>query len=80
MAKLILNSLIGRFGMYLLKSISKLVNRDRHDILSYSRIIKNYTEIGEDLYLDSYIPGINKKVCDEFGVVFTELLNKEKFD
>jgi DNA polymerase type B, organellar and viral len=80
LAKLILNSLIGRFGMYFLKSISKLVNKERHDILSYSRIMKNYIEIGDDLYLDTYIPGISKKVCEEFGVNFVELLNKEKLD
>lgn len=66
--------------MYYLKVISKLVQKGKLDILSISRVVKDYIEIGKDLYLVSYIPGINKKICEKFGVDFAKLLNKENFD
>lgn len=80
-AKLVINSSIGRWGMYFLKPVSKFMNRSKHDIISTTRLMKNPPiEIGEDLFLDTYIPVINKKACEDFGVDFIKLLNDERVD
>jgi hypothetical protein len=39
-SKLGLNSLIGRFGMNFLKSVSKLVNKETHNHISITRVLK----------------------------------------
>lgn len=79
-AKLILNSLIGRFGMNFLKTVTKLVNREGHNLISTTRVQKNFIEIDDDTFLEYYKPNIDKEVCDVFGVDFTKALNNEKFE
>lgn len=78
-SKLILNSLIGRFGMDYLKMVTNLVNKETHNHISITRILRNYIEIDENTYLDTYKPNIDKEVCDDFGVDFVEALNAENF-
>lgn len=79
-AKLVLNSLIGRFGMDFNKIVSKLVDKETHNHISITRILRNSIEIDENTYLDSYKPNIDKEVCNNFGVDFTKALNSENFD
>lgn len=79
-AKLILNSLIGRFGMDYSKSITKLVDGDQYNDLTTTRVVKNSKKIDKNLYLVTYIPGINKEICASFGVDFVKALNMEKYD
>lgn len=79
-AKLILNSLIGRFGMNFLKTVTRLFNSNTHDLISVTRAIKNSIEIDEDLYLDSFTPGVDKEVCESFGVDMIKVLNTESVD
>jgi len=79
-AKLILNSLIGRFGMDFLKSITKLVDGKTHNILNITRVIRNTIEMEEDLFLDTFKPGIDKEVCEDFGIDFIKALNIESID
>lgn len=79
-AKLILNSLIGKFGMNLYKSVTKLVDNDQHDILNTTRVVKDSKKIDDNLYLTCYIPSINKEICDKFDVDYVKALNSEKYD
>jgi hypothetical protein len=79
-SKLILNSLIGRFGMDFYKSVTKLVDQEHHDYITTTRIVKDSKMIDDNLYIDCYIPSINKEICDKFGVDFTKALNYEKYD
>lgn len=79
-AKLILNSGIGRYGMDYLKPVTNLLNEEQHNIILASRILKNSLYIGENYYLDTYLPGVNKDVCKENGVDYTKVLNIENLD
>ena len=79
-SKLVLNSLIGRFGMDFLKTVTKLVNKETHNHISITRALRNYVEIDENTYLDCYKPNIDKEVCDNFNVDFVKVLNSENFD
>lgn len=47
-----------------LKCVTKLVDSKTHNLISVSRILKNSIEIADNVYLDSYKPGINKEVCE----------------
>nr|AAO37819.1 DNA polymerase [Blumeria hordei] len=79
-SKLILNSLIGRFGMDFNKVITSLVNKETHNTISITRLMTNSIEIGDNTYLDSYKPSIDKVVCNKFGVDFNKALNSVSFD
>lgn len=79
-AKLILNSLIGRFGMNFLKTVTKLVNRKEHDLITTTRVQKAYIEIDDDTFLEYYKPNIDKEICQKFGVDYIKALNNENFD
>jgi DNA polymerase family B len=79
-AKFILNSLIGRFGMNFLKTITKLVDRKGHDLITTTRIQKTYIEIDDNTYLEYYKPNIDKEICQNFGVDYIKALNNENFD
>ncbi|KAF2647003.1 DNA polymerase, partial [Lophiostoma macrostomum CBS 122681] len=79
-AKLILNSLIGRFGKDFYKSVTKLLNKEKHDYITTTRVVKDTKMLDNNLYLDCFIPSINKQICDKFGVYFTKALNYENYD
>lgn len=64
LAKLILNSLIGRFGMNINKNKTSLVTEDKHIELLTTRVVKSSTDLGAGMYLDTYIPTIDKNICD----------------
>ena len=76
-AKLILNSLIGRFGMDFLKSVTKLLDSKNHDLVSVTRVLKNSIEMDEDLFLDTFKTSIDKEICEDFGVDYIKALNIE---
>lgn len=78
LAKLILNSLIGKFGMDLFKPTSKLLDYNKHNLFLTTKILRNSIKIDENTYLDTYIPSTNKKVCEEFGVDYIKALNKDR--
>jgi hypothetical protein len=77
LAKLLLNSIIGRFGMDYLKNITKLVDAKTHNHINVTRRMGNSIEIDENTFLDSFKPGIDKEVCNEFDVDYVKALNLE---
>ena len=72
--------LTGKFGMDFLKTTTKLLNKEKHNIIATTRILKDSLEIDENLFLDSYKPTIDKKVCEDFDLDFIKVLNTENFD
>ena len=77
-AKLLLNSLIGRFGMDYLKSVTKLLDKSKHNVLVQQEYLgvcvwKNSVSIDDNLYLDSYRPQIDKQVCESFNLDFVKV-------
>jgi hypothetical protein len=79
-AKLILNSLIGRFGMNFLKNVTKLLNSKDHDLISVTRVLKNSIEIDDDIFLDTFKPGIDKEICEDFDIDYIKALNTESIN
>lgn len=49
-AKLILNSLKGRFGMDFSKSVTRFIDCKTHDLVSVTRILKSSIEMDKDLF------------------------------
>ena len=66
--------------MDFLKTATKFVNSETHNLLATTRVIKNSIYQDNDLYLDSFKLGINKEVCDDFGVDYIKALNIESVD
>lgn len=75
-AKLLMNSSIGRFGMDPFKPIHKLVNSK--DLLSIIKVynVIDQVAIGKDLHFVIYDSNIDKTVCLESGLDYIEVLNK----
>jgi len=54
-----------------------IIYGERHLELLTSTVVKNSIDLGDSIYIDTYKPGIDKDVCDEFNIDYHELLNKE---
>lgn len=78
-AKLLLNALLGRFGMHIDKKITSLIDNDE----TYMNIISRYPVyddkvISEELYLLSHGAEISKNVCEQHGINYIDVLNDSK--
>lgn len=79
--KLILNSLFGRLGMSLNKSVTKIVNREELELLLLTRKIKElYIKLTKDQYLVTFNTEISKPQCDKNEIDFFKVLNEENKD
>ena len=54
MYKSLLNNLIGRFGLSIIKPITQTVNKERRDYIFSSRIVKSQTILNENKFLITY--------------------------
>jgi hypothetical protein len=66
--------------MNFLKTVTKLVDKKGHDLITTTRILKTFIEIDDNIYLDYYKPNIDKDICLSFGVDYIKALNDESFD
>ena len=66
--------------MDFLKTVTRLFNSITDDLVSVTRAMKNYVEIDDDLYLDTFKPGVDKEVCESFDVDMIKVLNTESVD
>jgi hypothetical protein len=66
--------------MNFLKTVTKLVDKKGHDLITTTRILKTFIEIDDNTYLDYYKPNIDKDICLSFGVDYIKALNDESFD
>lgn len=66
--KLLLNSLLGRFGLNLVKYVTKLVDKKTFLKIKSTRLLVGLHRHIQDSVLVSYIPEINKKLCDSLGI------------
>lgn len=76
--KSLLNNLIGRFGLNILKPISKTVDASKLDYLLSTRTLNSMHEINKNTFLVNYLPIIDKKVCSDHGLDYFKVLNNEK--
>jgi DNA polymerase type B, organellar and viral len=75
--KLLLNSLLGRFGLNIFKPITKTVDMSTRDFIASTRTIKAQKELNDSKYLITYDPNISETICKEHGLDYLKVLNKE---
>jgi hypothetical protein len=66
--------------MNFLKTITKLVDRKGHNLITTTRVQKTFIEIDDNTFLEYYKPNIDKEICQNFGVDYIKALNNENFD
>ena len=76
--KSLLNNLLGRFGLSIIKPISRIVKPKEKDIISSTREMYSVKVIDNQNFLISYNPTISKQICNEHGLNYIKVLNKEK--
>lgn len=79
--KSLLNNLLGRFGLNIIKPVSKVVNSHKLDALLSTRQIKSIQEINSDTFLVNYIPIVDIQICMDHGVDYMKvLMNNNNYD
>ena len=74
--KSLLNNLLGRFGLNIIKPVTKLVSIDRLDYLMSTTQIKSIQEITSNKWLVNYIPIIDPVICQEHNVDYVKAITK----
>lgn len=77
-AKSILNNLLGRFGIRLEKSVTKVLTSKNFHILSHTRAIISYKLLGNDRYLVTYLPRLDIDIITELNLDIVKIASKEK--
>lgn len=72
--KSLLNNLLGRFGLNIIKPISKILNKSKLDYLLTNRKINSIQEINSDTFLVNYNPLVDFDICLTHGVDYTKAL------
>lgn len=79
-AKYLLNSLIGRFGMHLEKRRTKLMTHDNYLKVLMTQDVYDEKWITDQDVLLTYSSDINKSLCESFSVDYIDTLNKTNTD
>ena len=77
-AKSLLNNLLGRFGIDLNKSESKLLTNDQFEDMIRVRDIKGHTTIG-NMNLVSYSTGLNYDLINKLGMDLNEVIKSHTY-
>ena len=75
-AKSLLNNLLGRFGINLEKSTTKVLTNKRFESISHVYKIGSVIDISTNKKIVSYIPKIDYDVVDSHGLDFMKVVNK----
>jgi hypothetical protein len=75
--KSLLNNLLGRFGMNIIKAITKNVKKDEFDYILSTREVKSFHEITKNDFLVTFLPLIDEQICLEHGLDYIKVLNKD---
>jgi DNA polymerase type B, organellar and viral len=76
--KSLLNNLIGRFALNFVKPITKTVNKTDLDYLFATKEIKTFKIINENNFLITYIPIVNKEICESHNLDYYKVILSEK--
>ena len=75
--KSLLNNLLGRFGLNIIKPITQIVNTKKRDFIASTRKLLAQKILNEDNFLISYQPNISRQICEQHGLDFIKVLDKE---
>lgn len=75
-AKSLLNNLIGRFGLSILKPITEIVNLNKRDFIASTREMKSQINLSNSKFLITYLPVISPEICKDHGIDVIKALNR----
>lgn len=75
--KSLLNNLLGRFGLNIIKPITQIVNTKKRDFIASTRKLLAQKILNDDNFLITYQPNISRQICEEHGLDFIKVLDKE---
>lgn len=75
--KSILNNLLGRFGLNILKPVTQTVNLKKRDFLVSTRVVNSEIFLNDHKVLITYQPNINRDICAQHGLDYLKILDLE---
>ena len=75
LSKLLLNSLIGKYGMKPVQPITKIIDKEKVGDILLTRKVTQEVDITKNETLLCYLPGPDKDVIEEFEVETNKVLN-----
>lgn len=75
--KSLLNNLLGRFGLNIIKPITQTVSKERRDFIFSTRVVHSQTLLTENKFLITYDPIISNDICNQHGLNIIKVLEKE---
>lgn len=78
-AKIFLNSLLGKYGMHPVQPITKIMEKEKVGDILLTRKVTQQVDITENHTLLSYLPGPDKDVLEEFEVDVNKALNMGEY-
>lgn len=75
LSKLLLNSLIGKYGMHPLQPITKIVEKSTLGEVFLTRQVTQEIDITPNETLISYLPGPDKDILEDFDVDIDDTMN-----
>lgn len=79
-SKLLLNSLIGKYGMHPLQPITKRMDKNKLGEIFLTRQVTQEVDITSNPTLVSYFPGPNKDIVEDFDVDIDDVMNLKPTD
>jgi DNA polymerase type B, organellar and viral len=76
-AKSLLNNLLGRFALSIVKPVTSIVNEKKKDWLSITRKIHSFKLLKNNQYLITFNPLISRDICNMYGLDLLKVLDKE---
>jgi hypothetical protein len=76
--KSLLNNLIGRFGLNIIKPVTKSLNSDKLNQILSTREVFSLEEVTKNDFLITYNPIIKEEICLEHGLDYIKVLEKER--
>jgi hypothetical protein len=76
--KSLLNNLLGRFALNFVKPITNTVKKTELDYLLATKEIKTFKKINENNFLITYIPIVNKEICESHNLDYHKVILNEK--
>ena len=74
-SKLLLNSLLGRFGLDINKYVTHLVDKETFMQIATTRLISSEKPITDDISLVTYNPEVDYDMATSFGIDIVKLMN-----
>jgi hypothetical protein len=75
--KSLLNNFLGRFGMNIIKPITKSVNMEQYNYIISTRKVTSDRPVTDNDFLITYIPVVDEQICTEHGLDYIKVLEKD---